>query len=132
MSDVFSFKGFIGRASYWRFTGICSLAFITAYFSIILSINGSDVLAIALVGVGVSLFFAAWVALLGIGVRRLHGRGKHGFWIGLYYPVPFILAIAAMDPNGQRDFLDWIALAILAWAIIDLGILGGRPAPIAA
>lgn len=76
--------------------------------------------------------FATWVALLGIGVRRLHDRGKHGFWIGLYYPVPFILAIAAMDPNGQRDVLDWVALAILAWAIIDLGILKGRPAPIAA
>lgn len=37
MSDVFSFEGFIGRTSYWRLTGICALAFITAYFSIILS-----------------------------------------------------------------------------------------------
>jgi len=56
MSDVFSFKGFIGRTSYWRLTGICALAFTTAYFSIILSINRSDVFAIVLVVVGVSLF----------------------------------------------------------------------------
>jgi uncharacterized membrane protein YhaH (DUF805 family) len=74
---------------------------------------------------GVLLFFATWIAAFGIGVWRLHDRGKSGFWIILYYPAPVILALLAINPDGQGVVSNCIALAILVWAIIDLGILEG-------
>lgn len=136
MSDVFSFKGRIGRARYWGLTSLCMLALIVAYFSIILSIKstsaGLGVISAIVAIMGIVIFFATCVALLGVGVRRLNDRGKSSLWIILYYPVPFILAIAAMDPDGQRNVLDWVALAILVWAITDLGILEGKAAESAA
>jgi uncharacterized membrane protein YhaH (DUF805 family) len=125
------FKGRIGRARYWGLTSFCMLAFIAAYFLMILAIKytseGPIVSAVAAI-LSLLIFLATCVAFLGIGVRRLHDRGKSGFWIILYYVVPFILAIAAMDPDGQRDALDWVALAIVVCAIVDLGVLEGKAA----
>lgn len=129
MFDVVSFKGRIGRARYWALTSLCMLAFTVAYFLMIVGIkyasDGPVVSAVTAI-MSVVIFLATWGAVSGVGVRRLHDRGKSGYWIILYYFVPFILAIAAMDPNGQRDFLDIIALLVLIWAMIDLGILEGK------
>ncbi|CAN5505627.1 hypothetical protein BH11PSE4_BH11PSE4_06600 [soil metagenome] len=122
-----NFQGRIGRDRFWRLTGLCGLAFCVAFFSIALTINHSNIAALVLVVFAVFLFFATCVALLGAGVRRLHDRGKSGFWIILYYVVPAVLVVASMDPNGQRDALFYIALAILAWAVIDLGVREGKP-----
>jgi uncharacterized membrane protein YhaH (DUF805 family) len=135
MFDVF--KGRIGRGRYWRLTGLCALALMVALYSVVMTVNQTSaspvnipatVVAIA----GVLLFFLACVASLGIGVWRLHDREKSGFWIFLYYPVPVILALLAIDPEGQRIALDYVALAILVGATIDLGILKGRPPPVTA
>jgi uncharacterized membrane protein YhaH (DUF805 family) len=130
MFDVL--KGRIDRGRYWSLTGLCALALIVALCSVVLTANQTsappvNVLATAVAIAGVLLFFATCVASLGIGVWRLHDRGKSGFWIILYYPVPFIMALLAIDPEGQGVVLNCIALAILLWATIDLGILKGRP-----
>jgi uncharacterized membrane protein YhaH (DUF805 family) len=125
MNDIF--RGRIGRDHFWRLTGLCGLAYCVAFFSIVFSINQSNVAGVVLVILAVFLFFATCVALLGAGVRRLHDRGKSGFWIILYYVVPAILAVASMDPDGRRDALFYIALAILVWVVIDLGVREGKP-----
>ena len=135
MFDVF--KGRIDRGRYWSLTGLCALALIVALYSVVITANQTsappvNVLATVVAIAGVLLFLATCVASLGIGVWRLHDRGKSGFWIILYYPVPFIMALLAIDPEGQGVVLNCIALAILVWAIIDLGILKGRPLPVAA
>jgi uncharacterized membrane protein YhaH (DUF805 family) len=126
MSDVFSFQGGISRARYWGLTGLCVLAFVVAYFSIILAIKYTsarlDFVSAVTAIVGVVLFFAACVALLGAGVRRLHARGRSGFWIILYYAVPAILALLAIDPEGKGTVSAAFALAILVWVIVDLGV----------
>ena len=135
MLDVF--KGRIGRGRYWSLTGLCALAFIVALYSVVITANQTsaapvNVPATVVAIAGVLLFFATCVASLGIGVWRLHDRGKSGFWIILYYPVPFIMALLAIDPEGKGMALNCIALAILVWATIDLGILKGRPLPVTA
>jgi uncharacterized membrane protein YhaH (DUF805 family) len=134
MFDVF--KGRIDRGRYWSLTGLCALALIVALYSVVITVNQTsaspvNVLATVVAIAGVLLFLATCIASLGIGVWRLHDRGKSGFWIILYYPVPFIMALLAIDPDGQGVVLNCIALAIFAWAIIDLGILKGHPLPIA-
>jgi uncharacterized membrane protein YhaH (DUF805 family) len=128
MFDVF--KGRIGRARYWCLTGLCMLAFTTAYFSVLLTVNYTtarpvNYVAAGVAIVGVVLFLATCAALFGIGVWRLHDRGKSGFWIVFYYAVPFVMALLAIDPEGQGVMLNCVALAIAVWAIVDLGILKG-------
>ena len=104
MFDVF--KGRIDRGRYWSLTGLCALALIVALYSVVITANQTsappaNVLATVVAIAGVLLFLAACVASLGIGVWRLHDRGKSGFWIILYYPVPFIMALLAIDAaNG--------------------------------
>jgi uncharacterized membrane protein YhaH (DUF805 family) len=131
MSDIF--RGRIGRERYWRLTGLCMLAFTTAFVLIVPTINSTgtrlaDYLALVVVAIAVFLFLATCVALLGAGVRRLHDRGKSGFWIVLYYLVPLMTAVWSVEPEGRGEGLGWIAPAILLWAMIDLGILEGKPA----
>jgi uncharacterized membrane protein YhaH (DUF805 family) len=131
------FKGRIGRGRYWNLTGLCALALVVALCSVVMTANQTsaspvNVPATVVAIAGALLFFATCVALLGIGVWRLHDRGKSGFWIILYYAVPFVMALLAIDPEGRGMALNYIALAISVWAMIDLGILKGRPLPVTA
>ena len=108
------------------------LGFIVAFCSVILTVNYTsaspvNVIAAVVAIVGIFIFLAACVAFFGVCVRRLRDRGKSGFWIILYYVVPITMALLAIDPEGQGVALNWIALAILVWAILDLGILPGKP-----
>lgn len=123
MLDVF--KGRTGRARYWGLTGICSAAVIAGLFGVVGTVTQTshspvNVPATIVAIAGALLFVTACVALFIVGIWRLHDRGKSGFWIILYYPVPLIVALLA-DSSNTALYL--IALAILVWGIIDLGIL---------
>jgi uncharacterized membrane protein YhaH (DUF805 family) len=127
MGDIFSFKGRMGRARYWRLTSLCLLAIIAGLYAVVSTVNQTStapvnipatIVAIA----GVLVFVAACVALFAVGVRRLHDRGKSGFWIILYYVVPCAMALLAIDPDGHSTVFLCVALVILVWAAVDLGI----------
>ena len=126
MFDVF--KGRIGRARFWGLTSLCMLAFIAAFCAVVLTANQTsrgpvNVPATIVAIAGVFIFVAACVALFVVGIWRLHHRGKSGFWIILYYAVPSMMALLAIAPEGQGTVPECVALAILVWAMIDLGIL---------
>jgi uncharacterized membrane protein YhaH (DUF805 family) len=125
----------LGRARYWALTGFCIVLLYASSISVALTSNATNaspvnILAVGVAIVGVVVFFATCVALFEIGVRRLHDRGKSGFWIALYYPVfpPALFSLAFGENFGALGLLLLvIALAIMAWAIIDLGFLEGGP-----
>src|SRR5260370_19198088 len=99
-STALAFKGRIGRASYWGLTSLCMLALFASSLSVALTANYTsappvNVIAVVVALVGVLIFFVMSMVLFGTGVCRLHDLGKSGFWIVLYYPVPFILAVLA-------------------------------------
>jgi uncharacterized membrane protein YhaH (DUF805 family) len=137
-SAAFAFRGRIGRGSYWGLTILCMLALFGSSVSVALTANYTNatpvnVIAVVVAIVGAVFFLVMCIVLFGTGVCRLRDRGKSGFWIILYYLAPFALALLAIDPDGQRESLDWVALAVLGWAIIDLGILEGKAVePVAA
>jgi uncharacterized membrane protein YhaH (DUF805 family) len=137
-SAAFAFRGRIGRGSYWGLTSLCMLALFGSSVSVALTANYTNatpvnVIAVAVAIVGAVFFLVMCIVLFGIGLCRLRDRGKSGFWIIPYYLAPFVLALLAIDPDGQRESLDWVALPVLGWAIIDLGILEGKAAePVAA
>jgi uncharacterized membrane protein YhaH (DUF805 family) len=121
-------KGRVGRSRYWIWSGLCVLAAIVGLSLVVGTVNQTNqspvnVLATVATIAGALMFVAACVALVVIGVWRLHDRGKTGFWILLYYAVPSVLALMAIGPQTDGILLNGPALAILAWAIIDLGVL---------
>lgn len=130
MSGVIS--GRIGRTRYWRLTGFCLLAIFAGTYAVVSTANQTssgpvNVPATILAIAGALSFAAASVAIFIVGVWRLHSRGRSGFWIILYYAVPSILGLLAIDPEGKGTVALCLALAIAGWAIVDLGILN-KPA----
>src|ERR1700716_3981753 len=124
-SAAFAFRGRRGRGSYWGLTILCMLALFGSSVSVALTANYTNATPVNVIAVVVAIFGTVFC--------RLCDRGKAGFWIILYYLAPFALALLAIDPDGQRESLDWVALAVLGWAIIDLGILEGKAVePVAA
>ena len=135
MFDVFSaalaFRGRIGRASYWGLTSLCMLALFASSVSVALTANYTstppvNVIAVVVAIVGALIFLVMSMVVFGAGVCRLRDRGKSAFWIVLYYVVPCILAVLANGPEGQSIALNCIALTIMVWSVIDLGILKGK------
>ena len=121
------FKGRTGRSRYWRLSGICGLAIITGLFAVVATVNQTssapvNVLATIVAITGALIFVAACAALFVVGIWRLHDRGKSGFWIILYYPIPTVMALLADGPETQIPALNLVALAIVVWAVIDLGM----------
>ena len=54
--------------------------------------------------------------------RRLHDRERSGWWAGLIVPA-FMIAWPSPRPG-----LDYVALVVLGWAAVELGLLPGHAA----
>jgi uncharacterized membrane protein YhaH (DUF805 family) len=52
--------------------------------------------------------------------KRLHDRGRSGWWSAI-----ILLAVAMVWP-GPEGFLDFVAVLVLVWAVIDLCIMPGE------
>jgi uncharacterized membrane protein YhaH (DUF805 family) len=132
MRDFFSalgFKGRIGRGRYWLLTGLYFLTLIVglAVFAVtgaMLDAHPGDAITLVMVPIGIIFILAMFIAIAGAGVRRLHDRGKTGFWLCLYYGAPLWLSKGAyFDVVGYVSLA--IALGVFIWAIVDLGVLRG-------
>lgn len=52
--------------------------------------------------------------------KRLHDRGRSGWWAAI------ILAAVFMVWPAPSGFFDFIAVVVLAWAVIDLAVMPGE------
>ena len=52
--------------------------------------------------------------------KRLHDRGRSGWWALL-----ILVAVIAVWPQPEH-FLDFMFSLVIAWAIIELGVMGGE------
>jgi len=131
LSNWFPFKGRIGRRRYWALTLLYLLALfvgLAAFVAagILLEAGPTDAITFAMVPIVIIFMLCMSVAIAGIGVRRLHDRGKTGFWLLLYYAVPlWMTKSAGLDVVGV--IVSLASAGILIWAIIDLGVLRGDP-----
>ena len=128
--------GRIGRRQYWVSTLSYSLAWVSGAMILItlaaLNYNPPDdtitnvtIVGFVLLGIAMIVFVVVVVTgLASTGARRLHDRGKTGYWLLLYYLLPSImLKNAGSDAAGLASWL--VILGILMWAILDLGVLRG-------
>lgn len=132
MPNFFStlgFKGRIGRVRYWLLTGLYFLGLIVglvafAVTGAMVDAHPGDTITLVMVPIGIIFILGMTIAIAGAGVRRLHDRGKTGFWLALYYGVPlWTTNHARFNVTGLIYLV--IGLGVFIWAIVDLGVLRG-------
>lgn len=138
---LFSFGGRIGRRTYW----LAILALIVAVQGMtiapfLLESEKAAVLMLALTSQLIWLL-SLW-PLLAVGSKRLHDRNKKGWWLLVFWLLPFVLFCGGLsvylfdDPRTGRtgDFatasmLVFAGLPPALWGIVELGMLPGTSGP---
>jgi uncharacterized membrane protein YhaH (DUF805 family) len=137
---LFSFDGRIGRRIYW----LAILALIVAVQVLTVAPFLLDNEAWSLILALTSQFiwlFSLW-PLLAVGAKRLHDRDKNGWWLLVFWLLPFALFAGGLsiilfdDPRTGRtgdlatgSVLIFASLLPALWGIVELGILPGTKGP---
>ena len=136
---LFSFTGRINRGKYWLATLIYALAWIAFIAAAIMWLGGFDTDRLfSFVGAALLLWLTAIVLLIistwsafATGIKRLHDRGKSGWWIVLFWFGPGLLsgsnsAMSGMEGNIALSFIGFV---IAVWGFIELYCLRGTSGP---
>jgi len=133
---LFGFSGRINRGKYW----LAILIFVIV--GLIMGTIGffaEEAIAFQILNLIVSI--ATFVAGIAVGIKRLHDRDKSAWWMLLFYVVPSVLfglggafffyglgaeAGGSIIAGGVFTVL---GLAVLIWAIVELGCLRGTVGP---
>ena len=121
---VLAFTGRSTRLTYWRTQigltvgiGVVMLATILA--------SGWGQAAAAIAFLPMLLLVAASLAVV---VRRLHDRGKSGFWALLFVGLPALAGLAAgAGGDGSAGPLALVGLGLSLWGLVEIGFLRGTP-----
>ncbi|BCJ92000.1 DUF805 domain-containing protein [Terrihabitans soli] len=126
---LYSFYGRIGRGSYWLGVAIILAVCVLLWLSASLTAPSGSAPEIYTQAISLFLFMLlllvpVWAAL---GTKRLHDRGKRGWWLLAFYPLPVLLfwfASARQEPIVPLMILSGM---LLLWGVIELGFLPGTP-----
>ncbi len=148
----FSFSGRINRADYWRLIILLAFAVLCAGLltGLVLSAagrvlgwQGNHIFALgfgslsldipAIGGLGTIAFKSGIAALLvcvPVSVKRLHDRGKSGWWLLVFFAAPAILSsTVAVAGEGLQPVLEAAGAALSVWAFAELACLRGTAGP---
>jgi uncharacterized membrane protein YhaH (DUF805 family) len=93
------------------------------------TITNRTIVGFVLLGIASLVWIVTIVGgLVSTGVRRLHDRGKSGWWLILYYFAPDRLLTETSFWHGPALIIPIAAGAVLIWGFVDLGVLRGDPA----
>jgi uncharacterized membrane protein YhaH (DUF805 family) len=123
---LFGFQGRLNRSKYWLFV-ILSLAVLAAVVGLILAVEAGTPGLVAVVVVYLLMLYAG----VAVGIKRLHDRDKSGWWLLIFFLLPNVLSIGGRLSGsvGLNAVLGLAALAILIWAVVELGCLRGTGGP---
>jgi uncharacterized membrane protein YhaH (DUF805 family) len=95
---------------------------------VFISINiGYDSLRIGLVALAVAAFL---LTLIVVAMKRLHDRDKSGWWLVIFYGIPFLLDSGSYSVVSDYPlYLTGPATLINLWGLIELGFLRGSRGP---
>jgi uncharacterized membrane protein YhaH (DUF805 family) len=118
----FNLRGRINRAKWWLFV----VAAIGVLSLVVLALREAPQGSIGLILI---LYLLVLAASVPIHVKRLHDRGRSGWWLLGFYGL-IALTFPARHSLGLDPMLSQsVALAVLAWMVIDLGCLRGTSGP---
>jgi len=123
----FGFNGRINRARYW--IAVVTYAVIALVLGVLTYMAGHGTAIESASGmIGVVMLISSIAA----GVKRLHDRNKSGWYMLLFYLAPAVLLLAGRmfgtgtaEASTAETVLGLIALALMLWAIVELGCLRG-------
>jgi uncharacterized membrane protein YhaH (DUF805 family) len=133
---LLSFNGRANRATFWRFFLLYELIIL---FWVMFSRSGW--------AEGMLVAFAALLPGIPIGVKRLHDRGKSGWWLLLYYlapgallwvgmsgPIEIMTLAPLLNPAelllvGRSGPVAFLIILLNIAALIELGLLRGKRGP---
>ena len=125
IQGTFSFRGRTNRQPYW----LTSLALYGFLFVAALTVG------IPVIGWGIFLvaMIVAMTGGLATATRRIHDRGRSGWWLILMY-LPVILlsvlgAVARLSEPDAGAFFSLLSLPFSIWIFVDLGCLRGTVGP---
>ncbi len=136
---LFGFSGRINRGKYWfalllnMLAWACFVALCFAWLgeldpALLLRTAGSA--PMIRISALILAFFWGW-SVIAIGIKRLHDRGRSGWWLLPFWFVPGILSSGnlLMDEPGSSVTLNLATQAIGTWAFLELGCLKGTDGP---
>ena len=137
---LFSFEGRVGRRIYWLATLALIVAVLVLTFAPFLL--NSEAAAVVLLVFSQFIWLLSLWPMLAVGAKRLHDRNKNGWWLLVFWLLPFALFVGGFsialfdDPRTGRSGDFWTgAILVLAslppalWGIVELGILPGTKGP---
>jgi len=137
---LFSFEGRIGRGTYWL--AILALIVAVAVLTLAPFLLNSEAVAVLLLVLSQFIWLLSLWPILAVGAKRLHDRNKNGWWLLVYWLLPFVLICGGLsiilfdDPRTGRsgDFatgsvLLFASLVPALFGVIELGILPGTKGP---
>lgn len=121
----FSFQGRTNRQRYWLTTLAMYVAVLLALLPGLIPVVGWVFSLVA-----VAAFIVASVALA---VRRLHDRGKSGWWlVAMYVPLLLLSVLRAILEASNPDVgagFSVLTLPFSLWIFVELGCLKGTTGP---
>jgi uncharacterized membrane protein YhaH (DUF805 family) len=133
---LFHFKGRINRGKYW----LAILIFVI--IGLVMSTIGYFAeQAMAFQALNLIVSVGMFVAGIAVGLKRLHDRDKSGWWLLIFYLLPsalfgigaviFFYGLGAEEAGGVigGTVIYLIGVAVLVWAIVELGCLRGTDGP---
>ena len=121
-----SFQGRANRQAYW----LTALSLLGGMLLASFLVYAVPVAGIAMAGLVYLLCLAAG---LSVAVRRLHDRGKSGWWLlPMYLPLILFSALGALVEVSQGEpnvVFSTLTLPFSIWILVELGCLRGTVGP---
>jgi uncharacterized membrane protein YhaH (DUF805 family) len=138
---LFSFDGRIGRRIYWlAILGLIVPVQLLIFVPLALESGEAAILFVALASQFMGIL-SLW-PILAVGAKRLHDRNRNGWWLLVFWLLPFALVVVGgsialfNDPRtGQSgDFFTGAVLVLASlppalWGLVELGLLPGTRGP---
>jgi uncharacterized membrane protein YhaH (DUF805 family) len=123
----FGFNGRINRAKYWIAILIyAAIALLLGVFTYLAGHGSAIESASGMIGI------VLLISSIAVSIKRLHDRNRSGWFMLLFYLAPAALLIGCRmfgagdgEASTTETAVGFIAMALLVWAIIELGFLRG-------
>jgi uncharacterized membrane protein YhaH (DUF805 family) len=123
IAGLFSFQGRTNRLAYWRINLLCTALAASAWCV--------GIFAVLEVGPAGAIAFAGlppvYAIMLAATLRRLHDRGKNGWWLLFFSMTPFVLVGLTIERTGSAiaGLVMLIASAVYFWGLVEIGFMRG-------
>jgi uncharacterized membrane protein YhaH (DUF805 family) len=121
---LFTFQGRINRAPYWTAIVIYVVTMlIVATLAFLLALGSAFFIVLLIV------YIPLVVSGVMVGIKRLHDRDRSGWWLAVFYLLPFALNVVSYGLGDLGFIVSLAGFAVSIWGLVELGFLRGTAGP---